>query len=228
MATGADGGARSHASSLRAHKRRQRSELREQVLAAARAIMAADGPDNLSMRKLAQHLDCAPMSLYSYFRDKHDILLALANQSFEALARRLAAEKASLPLDALRKLYLAYARLGLERPDDYRIIFMTPEAQPPREGKNPDDIYRENPAFAVSLDRVTVCIEAGALQGDAHAIATLLWTTVHGAVSAILAFPAFPFGDPETYVTRVVDWSIGAVSVTRTVPLAADDIKNRC
>ena len=190
------------------------------MLVAARAIVAAHGPDNLSMRKLAQHLDCAPMSLYSYFRDKHELLLALAHQSFDVLAGRLAAEKAALPLDALRKLYLAYGRLGLEKPDDYRIIFMTPEAQPPRQRKEPDDIYRENPAFAVSLDRVTACVETGALEGDAHAIATILWTTVHGAVSAVLVFPAFPFGDPDAYIARVVDWSINAISRTNFGPLA--------
>ena len=189
------------------------------MLSAARAMITLDGPGALSMRKLAQRLDCAPMSLYTHFRDKHDLLLALAQESFNALAVRLAAERSGPPLKALRRLYLAYARLGLERPDDYRTLFMTPEVQPPRERKGPDQIYRENAAFAVSLDRVDACVKAGLLRGDAHAIATVLWTTVHGAVAALLTFPAFPFGDPHAYVERVVDFAVDAVSTAQTGPL---------
>ena len=191
------------------------------MLAAARTLIASDGAEALSMRKLAQRLDCAPMSLYSYFRDKHDLLLALAHESFDQLALRLAAGAADTPLEALRTLYVAYARFGLERPDDYRTIFMTPEARPPREPKGPDEIYADNPAFAVSLDRVSACLAAGVFAGDAHAIATLLWTSAHGAIAAMLAFPAFPFGDRATYVVRVIDLALGALRERTIEPLTA-------
>ena len=67
------------AGSLRAGRQRQRGELRGQVLVAAREIIAAEGLEGLSMRKLAQRLDCAPMSLYVHVRDKHDLLRALAH-----------------------------------------------------------------------------------------------------------------------------------------------------
>ena len=214
-----EGKAGPEAHGLRNRKQRQRGELREQVLATARAMIVSDGFGTLSMRKLAQRLGCAPMSLYSYFRDKHELLHALAHQSFDALARDLAAETEDTPLEALRTLYLAYARLGLDRPDDYWILFMTREAQPPREQKGTGDIYAQNPAFAVSLDRVTACLDADLIEGDAHAVATILWTTVHGAVAAILTFPAFPFGDPDAYVVRVVDLAIGAVRARRNDPL---------
>ena len=206
---------------LRASRRRHRGELRDQVLSAARAMIASDGPSALSMRKLAQRLDCAPMSLYTHFRDKHDLLLALAQESFNTLAARLAAEQSGPPLAALRRLFLAYARLGLERPDDYRILFMTPGMQPSREWKGPGEIYRGNAAFAVGFDRVDACLKAGLLQGDAHAIATILWTTVHGAVSAILTFPAFPFGDPHAYVERVVDFAVDALTTAHNESLGS-------
>lgn len=208
------------ARSLRARRQRQRGELRGEVLATARAIIASEGVEGLSMRKLAQRLDCAPMSLYSYVRDKHDLLLALAHESFDALARRLAAERAGSPLQALRKLYLAYARFGLDKPDDYRTLFMTPEAQPASERKEPSEIYADNPAFAISLDRVSACVRAGLIEGDAHAVSAMLWTTVHGAVAAILMFPAFPFGDPDTYVARVVDLAIDALCAKLNEPLS--------
>lgn len=206
-------------SALRALRERQRAAFRDEVLAAARALVAADGPDGLSMRKLAQRLGCAPMSLYAYFRDKHALLTALAHQGFGALAERMEAERADEPLAALRAVYLEYARLGLEQPDDYRVLFMIPEGQPARERKGSEEIARENAAFAVGLERARACVAAGVMTGDAHAIATLLWTTVHGAVAALLTFPAFPFGERDAYLVRVVDWAIAALRIGRVPPL---------
>jgi len=207
-------------SSPQLRRERQRAAFREDVLAEARAILAEEGPDGLSMRKLAHRLGCAPMSLYAYFRDKHDLLTALAHRGFGILAERLAAEPAEEPLAALRAVFLTYARLGLERPDDYRVLFMTPEVQPVRALEGPEEIARESPAFAIGLARTQACITAGVLEGDAHAITTLLWTTVHGAVAAILTFPAFPFGDRDAYVAWVVDWTIDGLRAARVAPLA--------
>ncbi len=201
-------------------RERQRAAFREDVLAEARAILAEDGPDGLSMRKLAHRLGCAPMSLYAHFRDKHDLLTALANQGFGILAERLAAEPAKEPLAALRAMFLTYARLGLERPDDYRVLFMTASVEQKPEFEGPEELARESPAFAIGLDRAQACVTAGMLEGDAHAITTLLWTSVHGAVAAVLTFPAFPFGDRDAYVARVVDWTIDGLRAARIAPLA--------
>jgi TetR/AcrR family tetracycline transcriptional repressor len=50
----------------------------ERILAAARDIVEGEGLDALSMRRLAKDLDVWPMSVYRYFRDKDDLLDALA------------------------------------------------------------------------------------------------------------------------------------------------------
>jgi len=42
---------------------------------------------------------------------------------------------------------------------------------------------------------------------------------VHGAVAAVLTFPAFPFGDRDAYVARVVDWTIDGLRAARVAPL---------
>lgn len=97
---------------------------------------------------------------------------------------------------------------------------MTPETQRSRVRKVPEAIVAENPAFALSFRRVQACVEAGHLDGDPHAIATFLWTAVHGAVAALLTFPAFPFGDAVGYVTRVVDLTIDALRNGEVIPLA--------
>jgi AcrR family transcriptional regulator len=55
------------------------------VLDAAARIAGRDGLDALSMRRLAQELDVWPMSIYTYFRDKDELLDALTETAMDTL-----------------------------------------------------------------------------------------------------------------------------------------------
>jgi AcrR family transcriptional regulator len=59
---------------------------RERILDTALALVARDGLDALSMRRLATDLDVWPMSLYRYFHDKDELLAALADAAAENIA----------------------------------------------------------------------------------------------------------------------------------------------
>src|SRR3954464_9163666 len=59
---------------------------RERILATALAVSAREGPDALSMRRIAQELDVWPMSLYRHFRDKDELLEALAADAARGVA----------------------------------------------------------------------------------------------------------------------------------------------
>ncbi len=50
----------------------------ERILRVARALVDHEGLERVSMRRLAQELDVWPMSIYRYFRDKDELLDALA------------------------------------------------------------------------------------------------------------------------------------------------------
>src|SRR4051812_21571045 len=52
---------------------------RERIVEAALAVVARDGLEALSMRRLAQELDVWPMSVYRYFRDKEELLDAVVD-----------------------------------------------------------------------------------------------------------------------------------------------------
>jgi AcrR family transcriptional regulator len=59
---------------------------RERILATALALGRRDGPEALSMRRIAQELDVWPMSLYRHFRDKDELLDALASEAARGLS----------------------------------------------------------------------------------------------------------------------------------------------
>ncbi|PZG47351.1 TetR family transcriptional regulator [Spongiactinospora gelatinilytica] len=57
----------------------------EAIIAAAERVLRSEGPEKLSMRRLASELGSAPMALYYHVRDKDELLLLL----MEAQARRI-------------------------------------------------------------------------------------------------------------------------------------------
>jgi AcrR family transcriptional regulator len=59
---------------------------RERILRVALETVEEEGLDSLSMRRLAQKLDVWPMSIYRYFRDKDELLDALADSAAEGLS----------------------------------------------------------------------------------------------------------------------------------------------
>lgn len=56
------------------------------ILDAARGVVERDGLEALNMRRLAQELDVWPMSVYRHFRDKDELLDALAASAVEDVA----------------------------------------------------------------------------------------------------------------------------------------------
>jgi AcrR family transcriptional regulator len=65
---------------------------RERILAAAQDLIDRGGPEQLSMRRLAQELDVWPMGIYRYFHDKDELVAALA----DAAAQEISAPDESL------------------------------------------------------------------------------------------------------------------------------------
>mgnify|MGYP002652588514 CR=1 FL=1 len=57
------------------------------IVDAAACILAAEGPQALSMRRLAKELHSAPMTLYHHVRDKDELLLAVLEKQAAAIPR---------------------------------------------------------------------------------------------------------------------------------------------
>lgn len=203
---------------VQTRRERQKAEQRSELLAAAHALVQEEGYEGLTIRKLAQRVGYAPMSVYSYFADKQDILFALAEDAFATLAARIERQKPDDPLEALRAVLREYAAFGLENPNEYRTVFMTPKTEPPH-GKTFEEMEAGNPAMKVLLERVEACVQAGRLKGDVRAMATLMWAVGHGAVSLLITFPFYPFGEPHAFVERIGDLALAAVSAHEVKPL---------
>ncbi|MBN9587674.1 MAG: hypothetical protein BGN85_05705 [Alphaproteobacteria bacterium 64-11] len=66
-----------------------RAASRSAILAAARRVASRDGARDLSLRGVAAEAGFAPAALYGYFRNKDELLLALAADDLTVLARAM-------------------------------------------------------------------------------------------------------------------------------------------
>lgn len=85
---------------------------RAAILDAARVVAAREGARNLSLRGVAAEAGFAPAALYGYFRNKDELLLALAADDLSGIARamRTAAQDAGAPLSAAAAIALDHLR----------------------------------------------------------------------------------------------------------------------
>lgn len=119
-------------------------DLRAASLAAALAMVEADGPDALSLRAVAAATGVNHRALYRHFADKHELTLALAAQGFDRLAAEIQAGFDADGQPAAGPLYRAYVDFALARPSLYALMYGIP-------GQD----YLTHPTLAPSVAKVT-------------------------------------------------------------------------
>jgi AcrR family transcriptional regulator len=193
-------------------KERQRAELREQILAAARRIVLDEGFDQLTMRKIADAIEYSPATIYLYFDNREAIGRQLCTESFEHLVSYMSrGAQVADPRARLRSIGRSYAQFGFDNPKEYRLLFMTHEAfmselfpvfpEAHRSGKEPGQR-----AFQFVVDTVTEAQRGGLIAaGDPYKIAEMLWTSVHGVVSLALTCPEAFETAPDELIDGVCD-----------------------
>jgi AcrR family transcriptional regulator len=180
-------------------------KLRDEILAATERLLIASGDvDAVSIRGIADAVGVTPPSIYLHFADKEALVNAVCERHFGALDRVSARATKGIedPVKALRAMGRAYVRFGLERPEEYRILFMSKEID-----TNPA-AYLERlkglSGFNHLVTAVQRCMDAGAFgPGDAFGAACTLWAGVHGMTSLLIAKPNFPW--PKKFVEQGIE-----------------------
>ncbi|MCG8458048.1 MAG: TetR/AcrR family transcriptional regulator, partial [Holophagales bacterium] len=116
------------ASSSRGGSRRayHHGDLRAALVEAASSLLEIEGVAALSLRRVAREADVSHSAPYRHFRDKHELLEAVAAAGFRALEARLEAVVARFPDDPRRQILeacRAYVAEVLERPQRTHLMF---------------------------------------------------------------------------------------------------------
>lgn len=156
--------------------------LREQVLATALDLLAAEGVPALTARRLAQEAGTSPAAVYELFGDKAGVVRALFFAGFAQLGEALgASDEGADPLERLVALAQRYRRFIVEHPALATVMFSRPFA-------SFDPAPEESAAGAAVRERlvgaVREAIAAGALHGDPTDVAHACVALVHGLAAA--------------------------------------------
>ncbi len=143
-----------------------RSPRSEQIIAAARRVLEGEGPDALTMRRLADELGIQAPSLYKHFSGKAAVERELIADAFWEIGDVThAAIHEAGPGEGLLGLVVAYRRHSLAHPGLYRLAT---SGRLDRERLPPGlEDWAGNPWFVVTGD---------------PSLAQALWSFAHGMV----------------------------------------------
>src|SRR5882724_3296806 len=105
---------------------REKKELRQEILDAARDLFVREGFENVSMRKIAEKIEYSPTTIYLYFQDKADLLDCIVEETLLGLQAKLDSIRYGLDLVAdLKNGLRAYIEYWTHHPNDFRVAYMT-------------------------------------------------------------------------------------------------------
>jgi AcrR family transcriptional regulator len=166
---------------------RERQELHDKILDAARELFATHGYEAVTLRKIAEAIEYTPAAIYGHFQDKDDLIRTLCKRDVDVFSAQLSKlQSVADPVERVRQLGHGYVRFALEHPQHYRLMFMTPNDLEHDEDalQRRGDPHRDGYAFL----RLSVqeAIERGRMRElyrDADLAAQTFWAGVHGVAS---------------------------------------------
>ena len=100
-------------------------DLSRALVDAARKILETEGPSALSLRAVAREAGVSPAAPYHHFKDKNELLEAVAHEGWVALDEALSRARASTenPRTRMTNLGVAYVCFARDNPALYRVMY---------------------------------------------------------------------------------------------------------
>ena len=100
-------------------------DLRRALLDAATRILDRDGQGGLSLRAVAREAGVSPAAPYHHFKDKSELMLAIAEEGFDQLSDyiRHTTDMAVPPKERVAAIGLGYVEFAKAHPAVYRVMY---------------------------------------------------------------------------------------------------------
>jgi AcrR family transcriptional regulator len=187
--------------------------LREAAIAAALDILTQSGIAGLSLRALAKATGVTPTAFYeSHFRDKDELLAAVAETGFQRLALQMAedATGAATTQARIEKLVTSYIRFAKDNRPLFQLMF----------GRELSDLKRF-PTLAMTAGKSYSLISAALSKGgknpeEIRFLTVAIWSLCHGLTTLVVEEKIAPeqFGaeSTEAFVRKTVGLFAGQLA----------------
>jgi AcrR family transcriptional regulator len=155
-------------------------DLRRALMDSADAILERDGPNALSLRAVAREAGVSPAAPYHHFKDKDELLSAIAQEGFGRLKTALAdaCKSETDPRRKMSDLGVAYVKFAQSHPALYQVMYDCARAEdglPQKSEQDPD-----HDAFNIVKDALAQAGGNHFSETDIHLAAIASWCAAHG------------------------------------------------
>jgi AcrR family transcriptional regulator len=149
----------------------------------AARLLAEEGPNALSTRRLAAAAGTSTMAVYTHFGGMDDLVRAMVHEGFRRLnARMVEVVRTADPVADVAAMGIAYRGNALENRHLYSVMFGGSTLG--GFALNEDDRQNGRYAMEPTVRAIGRCMEAGRFRpGDAQAVANQMWIALHGLVT---------------------------------------------
>ncbi|CAN5831536.1 TetR/AcrR family transcriptional regulator [soil metagenome] len=176
-------------------REREKEALRTGIVEAARDILSEQGLDALSMRAIADRIEYSPATIYTYFRDKDELIRNVVYAGFKRMHEYMRDElirvgDAANSMEEFGALGRAYALFALENTAYFRVMFELPSVAqmecPGADSAEGVAMMDEQPFDSV-VNTMREAVEMGLVAiSDPVSGALVGWGMMHGLTSLYL------------------------------------------
>lgn len=188
------------------------AERREQILDVARSLFVQRGVERTSMREIAAKAGITATAIYDHFADKEDLLYQIGEGFFSAFIEHSQAATQGVEgvLERFNAMGRAYISFGVDHPEEYRLVFMTPIAGIKRQkgmfnarmAPGPDGQPKKGAiAYGLLENTVAEMMEQDIIRrGNPRTVSEAVWAAMHGLVALLITHEHFEFSPVDDLI----------------------------
>jgi AcrR family transcriptional regulator len=170
---------------------REKEAMRTKILEATSRLMVEEGPESVSVRRIAEEIEYSPATIYLYFKDKAELIDAICEELFGQMAEDLATAGSDEtdPLKRLRVGLLRYIEFGMSHPNHYLAVFGAPHRPPEIPGTHKtEEAHRLGmEAFEILRQVLRGCISQKIIPDcDVETTSHAAWMCLHGITTLMI------------------------------------------
>jgi len=166
---------------------RERLELKQAILSAAREIAATEGWPEVTIRKVAEKIEYSPPTIYEYFDSKEALLEEETQEAFRLLLADLEAARSAHPdpRERIRAMGQAYWTFVWRYPELYQVMSGlggVDFCQPDKPHEQGEQVMR---LFSEALQAVVPPAHRNVEEVTSKVVT--LWSLFHGFIALLMA-----------------------------------------
>lgn len=184
----------------------EKEAIRNKILDAAGRILAQDGYESLSIRKIANEIEYSPGIIYHYFKDKAEIIATVVDEGYGRILKKLSEVSVDVenPDKSIENTLRAYIELMLETPEQFKAVMLNDMPGVADKVNMLDEgISKERKSIQGLCRIVALGMEKGKFREmDVELTSQIIWTSTHGLLSRLILEKNIPQRQKERLINH--------------------------